>query len=106
MENELILKINLNYCFITSALCLETMILVHSVVVKFYPWFKYISIVLNSLSYLTLPDNNMMIKFKPRIYLNQDIVLVSEAILKDFFFLWRFLLQLKKDRVELILMRN
>ena len=48
-----------------------------------------------------------MIKFKPRIYLNHDSVLVSEAILKEFFFFWRFLLQLKKkDRVELILMRN
>ena len=28
-----------------------------------------------------------MIKFKPRIYLNHDSVLVSEAILKEFFFL-------------------
>lgn len=29
----------------------------------------------------------MMIKFKPRIYLNHDSVLVSEAILKEFVFL-------------------
>lgn len=40
----------------------------------------------------------MMIKFKPRIYLKHDSVLVSEAILKEFFF-WRFLLQLKKKIV-------
>lgn len=63
------------------------MILIHGVVVKFYPWLKYISIVLNLLSYLTLPENNMKIKFKPRIYLNHDSVLVSEAILKECFFL-------------------
>ena len=50
----------------------------------------------------------MMIKFKPRIYLNHDSVLVSEAILTEFFFSGGFCYSLteKKDRVELILMRN
>ena len=48
----------------------------------------------------------MMIKFKPRMYLNHDSVLVSEAILKEFFFLEVSVTVKKKDRVELILMRN
>ena len=49
----------------------------------------------------------MMIKFKPRIYLNHDSVLVSEAILKEFFFFLGVSVTVKKkDRVELILMRN
>lgn len=38
----------------------------------------------------------MMIKFKPRIYLNHDSVLVSEAILKGFLFSGGFCYSLKK----------
>ena len=45
------------------------------VVVQFYPLFYFIlyPIVLNSLSYITIPKNNRKIKFEPRLNLNHNL---------------------------------